>query len=553
VPLSARSRRLILIVIAFALLAVPAAASARSRATIALAPRNAAALATYAQAVTTPSSPLYHHFLTVGQFARRFGRTGAQLKAARTRLAARGLRAGHVAANGLTLPVFSDTASNSTTAATAALPRGLVEGVIPAAGVAPSAAVIVHRSHRRAGGPTANLDPVTGQDAPCSAATALAASAGAHTAGQIASAYGLSTLQAAGDEGQGVTIALYELEPFSSADIAAYEACYGTTTAVTTIPVDGGAGTGPGSGEAAMDIEDVIGLAPQASIDVYEGPPSPAGAYETYSRIVADDTAQVISTSWGMCEALQGAAPAAAENTLFEEAAVQGQSVVAAAGDQGSNDCGIGTRSVDDPASQPWVTGVGGTTDPGADTVWNNALGATGGGVSHLWGRPAYQDARAVAMASNCAGGLTSCREVPDVSADADPDSGYVAVYDGGWATVGGTSVAAPTLAAYAALAEASPACAGRRIGFLNPLLYRAPAADFGAVTQGQNATDGVSGFPAGPGYDMASGLGTPTAALGAALCSAPVGHSSRRAATADTHTRARRRSVSNSLGRPAA
>jgi subtilase family serine protease len=526
VPLSARSRRLTLIVIAFALLAVPAAASARSRATIALAPRNAAALATYAQAVTTPSSPLYHHFLTVGQFARRFGRTGAQLKAARTRLTARGLRAGHVAANGLTLPVSSDSASDSTTAAIAALPRGLVEGVIPAAGAAPSASVIVHRSHRRAGGPNANLDPVTGEDAPCSAAAALAASAGAHTADQIASAYGLNTFQAAGDEGQGVTIALYELEPFSSADIAAYEACYGTTTAVTTIPVDGGAGTGPGSGEAAMDIEDVIGLAPQASIDVYEGPPSPAGAYETYSRIVADDTAQVISTSWGMCEALQGAAPAAAENTLFEEAAVQGQSVVAAAGDEGSDDCGIGIRSVDDPASQPWVTGVGGTTDPGADTVWNNALGATGGGVSRLWGRPTYQHADGVAMASSCRGGLTSCREVPDVSADADPDSGYVAVYDGGWATVGGTSVAAPTLAAYAALAEASPACAGRRIGFLNPLLYRAPAADFGDVTQGQNATDGLSGFAAGPGYDMASGLGTPTAALGAALCATPVRHS---------------------------
>jgi subtilase family serine protease len=521
VPLSARSRRLILIVIALALLAVPAAASARSRATIALAPRNAAALATYAQAVTTPGAPQYHHFLTVGQFARRFGRTGTQLKAARTRLAARGLRTGHVAANGLTLQV-----SGSSHGATAALPRGLVQGVIPAAGAAPSASVIVRRSNRRAGGPSANLDPVTGQDAPCSAATALAASAGAHTADQIASAYGLNTFQAAGDEGQGVTIALYELEPFSSADIAAYEACYGTTTAVTTIPVDGGAGTGPGSGEAAMDIEDVIGLAPQASIDVYEGPPSPAGAYQTYSRIVADDTAQVISTSWGMCEALQGAAPAAAENTLFEEAAVQGQSVVAAAGDEGSDDCGIGIRSVDDPASQPWVTGVGGTTDPGADTVWNNALGATGGGVSRLWGRPAYQHADGVAMASNCRGGLTSCREVPDVSADADPDSGYVAVYDGGWATVGGTSVAAPTLAAYAALAEASPACAGHRIGFLNPLLYRAPAADFGDVTQGQNASGGVSGFAAGPGYDLASGLGTPTAALGAALCATPVTHS---------------------------
>jgi subtilase family serine protease len=96
-------------------------------------------------------------------------------------------------------------------------------------------------------------------------------------------------------------------------------------------------------------------------------------------------------------------------------------------------------------------------------------------------------------------------------------------VYNGGWATVGGTSVAAPTLAADAALAEASPACAGHRIGFLNPILYRAPTTDFGDVTVGDNSSDGVTGFSAGPGYDMASGLGTPTAALGAALCTTPI------------------------------
>ena len=532
-PVSVRPHRLCVIAVALTLLVgvAPAAASAKSRHTIALAPRNAAALAAYAQSVTTPGSALYHHFLSVGQFARRFGRSGAQLHAVRTRLAAHGLRTGRISANGLTLSV-----SGSAAGATAALPRALVQGVIGSGGAAPSASVIVHRSRRRAGVPGATADlSSTGASAPCSAATALAASAGAHTADQIASAYGLDSFQAAGDEGHGVTVALYELEPFSPADIAAYQACYGTAAPVTTTLVDGGAGTGPGSGEAAMDIEDVIGLAPQASIDVYEGPATRAGAYQTYSRIVSDDTAQVISTSWGMCEALAGAAPAAAENTLFEEAAVQGQTVVAAAGDEGSDDCGIGIRSVDDPASQPWVTGVGGTTRPGADLVWNDAQGATGGGVSHLWGRPTYQDANALATTSRCRGGASACREVPDISADADPASGYVAVYDGGWATVGGTSVAAPTLAAYAALAEASTACGGHRIGFLNPLLYRAPAADFGDVNQGQNGFGGVAGVAAGSGYDMASGLGAPTAALGGALCAGWVGsgsHSSQRGPT---------------------
>ncbi len=60
-----------------------------------------------------------------------------------------------------------------------------------------------------------------------------------------------------------------------------------------------------------------------------------SGAYDTYSRIISDDAAQVISTSWGLCEALEGSVPASVENVLFEEAAVQGQSLLASSGDDG--------------------------------------------------------------------------------------------------------------------------------------------------------------------------------------------------------------------------
>jgi hypothetical protein len=108
---------------------------------------------------------------------------------------------------------------------------------------------------------------------------------------------------------------------------------------------------------------------------------------------------------------------------------------------------------------------------------------------------------------------------VPDISADGDPETGYVADYAGAWRTVGGTSVSAPTVAALTALAEASGACAGHPLGLLNPALYGAPAADFHDVTSGSNAFHRVPGFSAGPGYDMASGLGTPAAGLGPALC----------------------------------
>ena len=519
--------------------------------TVALAPRNASALAAYAAAVTTPGSPLYRHYLTVAQFARRFGASTGAIARVSAALVAQGVAVGPVSANRLALEVTSAAGTLKASAASFAPYRNsdssamhlgdggvdrLVQAVIGPGAAAPSASVTMRS------GPI--FDPVpagrvrlaplsqaagTAGPQPCAAARAAAVSNVAYTADEIASAYGMAGYYAAGDEGRGVTIAVYELEPFSASDVAAYQACYGTRAAVTTVGVDGGAGSGPGAGEAAMDVEDLIGLAPQASIEVYEGPPTGSGAYDTYSRIVSDDAAQVISTSWGLCEALEGSVPASVENTLFEEAAVQGQSLLASSGDSGSDDCGDGRQSVDDPASQPWVTAVGATSlHASGSVVWNDWLGATGGGVSSLWGRPAYQNAAAQPQSGvTCGSSGVVCREVPDISVDGDPMTGYVAYYRGYWRSVGGTSVSAPTVAALAALADASPACGGHSIGFLNPGLYRAAAgayaADFHDVSSGSNAFESVAGFAAGPGYDMASGLGTPAASLGQTLCGGSV------------------------------
>ena len=530
----------------------PAQAASRAtavHATVAMAPRNASALAAYAAAVTTPGSPMYHHFLTVAQFARRFGASTSAVAKVRAALAARGVSVGALSANRLALEVTIAARSPNAPGApltlfrashSAAMPSidagvdRLVQAVIGSDAPAPTASVTIRPGlvfdPTPAGPARAALRPRragTGGARPCAAARSAAASTGANTADEIASAYGLSGYYTAGDEGRGVTIAVYELEPFSASDVAAYQACYGTGANVTTVPVDGGAGTGSGGGEAAMDVEDLIGLAPQASIEVYEGPATGTGAYDTYSRIVADDAAQVVSTSWGLCEALKGSVPVSVENTLFEEAAVQGQSVLASSGDEGSDDCGDGSQSVDDPASQPWVTAVGATSlQPSGDVVWNDSLGATGGGVSSVWGRPAYQNSVAQPQSAvTCGSSGAACREVPDISVDGDPLTGYAAYYEGAWRVVGGSSVSAPTVAALAALADASPACDGHPIGFLNPGLYRAAAdayaADFHDVISGSNAFDFVPGFPAGPGYDMASGLGTPTASLGPSLCGA--------------------------------
>jgi subtilase family serine protease len=487
--------------------------------------------------VSTPGAADYHRYLSVRQFADSFAPSASAIGTVRARLRSRGLIVGATSANRMSISVRGSAATTSAAFATTIdryVMRGgasedapkseprlpgaagrLVQGIVGLDTVAPSAALQIRGDGRRA---RAHAQVVQGSGA-CSAATAEASANGGEMPAQIAAHYGLSNFDAAGDHGGGVTIALYELEPFSASDIDAYQACMGTNTSVTTETVDGGAGTGAGSGEAATDVEDLVGLAPKASIRVYEGPQTGLGAYDTYSQIVSDDAAQVISTSWGLCEAQEGIVGAEAENTLFEEAATQGQSVIAAAGDDGADDCANGSLAVDDPGSQPWVTSVGGTHLTAAgDTVWNDSSGAGGGGASQFWGRPAWQPSTEPQTQVTCGAFATACREVPDIAADADPDTGYTAFYQGAWRTVGGTSAAAPTVAALAALASASPACGGARLGFLDPALY-ADAADSHDITSGDNSFDGVTGFAATTGYDMASGLGTPTAALGPALC----------------------------------
>ena len=547
---------------------VPSGATARGTlprssvidATVALQPRDPAALAAYAQAVSTRGSSLYHHYLSVAQFAARFAPGASDVASVRAALQAQGLHLGPLAANGLSLDVTASAGTMSRAFATSferyqvtggrtafantaapAVPAavsGLVQSVVGLDSLQvphPAGLAKVSRTRGRA---HAAATTAPGEGAPCTAG----ANSGGYTAGEIAGAYGLSDLYAAGDGGSGTTVAVFELEPYSASDIAAYQACYGTATPVTNITIDGGPGTGAGQGEAALDIEDLIGLVPNTSILVYSGKNSGAGALDTYRAIITQNRAKVVSTSWGLCEPQEGSSAASTENTLFQEAAVQGQTIFAASGDHGVKDCTSGSHStsatVDDPASQPYVTGVGGTSlsavgPPPTEAVWNStwntgsgaASGAGGGGVSVLWGLPGYQSGVALPQSAvACAGAGTSCREVPDVSADADILTGYSIYYNRRWSIFGGTSAAAPTWAAVAVLANASVACTGKSVGFANPALYQAARSAystyFNDVTTGNNSFGGLSGYSAVPGYDMAAGLGSPKgAAVAAVLC----------------------------------
>jgi subtilase family serine protease len=542
---------------------------------VALQPRDPAALAAFATAVSTPGSSLYGHYITPAEFAQQFGPTTAQIDAVESSLRAHGLDPGPLSANHLSIPVTASasgierafaltlervTLRNHAAAITnTSAPRldgsitGLVQGVVGLSSLATPHPMYVrpHGAHLHS-----TRHVATGGPQPCSAARATAPSQSAYTTDQIASAYGFSGLYGAGDQGKGQTVAVYELEPYTPADIAAYQSCYGTHASVSSISVDGGAGSDQ-AGEAALDIEQVVGLAPRATVLVYEGPNSTSsspgsGYYDTWSTLIGQDRARVVSASWGQCEALVAPTDAQAESTLFEEAAAQGQSIFSAGGDEGSEDCNHQTGflpdtrlAVDDPSSQPFVSGVGGTTlnSPGprpTEQVWNSggglgglfgtAPGAGGGGQSSLWGIPSYQSG----AASSLHVVQSSSRETPDVSANADPNTGYLIYWNGsgnfsgpsGWQGIGGTSAAAPVWASAIALINASKACGGALVGFANPALYRAAAhaygQDFNDITSGNNDFTGTNAgrYTAASGFDMASGLGTPNAsALVGTLC----------------------------------
>ncbi len=578
--------------------------------TVALEPRDPAALTAYATAVSTAGSPVYRHYLTPSEFRARFAPRRTTLVRVQAQLRRQGLEPTGVTANGLAIQVRGSSAAiehafrlslervrladgrdavyNSNAPAVPASVAPDIQAVIGLSSLAVMQRLdITHRqalAAGRAGVAPVRLRPATAGRAAqaatsgpqaCTRAAEIAPGQGAYTANEIASAYGFSGVYATGDLGQGVTVGVYELEPNSPSDIAAYQRCYGTHTQISYVKVDGGAGHGVGQGEAALDIEQLIGLAPDAKLIVYQGPNNNSdnpgtGPYDTLAAMITQDKVQVISNSWGECEALEGATDAQAENTLLEEAAVQGQTFVSAAGDSGSEDCWTtppggdpnNSLAVDDPASQPFATAVGGTTlstigPPPTETVWNDdnpdvnyaafgvQQGAGGGGISSLWQMPAFQSGAPAALnvinvnssGQPCGAATGSyCREVPDVSANADPMTAYLDYWNGsgsahgesGWQGTGGTSGAAPLWAALFALADASSACRGTQVGFADPSLYalagQSQATYFNDITTGNNdftPSGNTAGlYPAGPGYDMASGLGSPkAAALVPALC----------------------------------
>jgi Pro-kumamolisin, activation domain/Subtilase family len=511
-------------------------------------------------ALYDPTSSEYHQWLKPGQFVQRFGPSKSEIQATESWLSSKGFASASldgfaVHASGTAGQVGSaldvslerfrahDGATGFAAQGSPLVPKDLANGVIeqivgldsfsnPQPVLSDSALKPVRRISAPAAPDTAprpNADGLT----PCSDASTTGSQNGAYTLDQLGADYGIGSLLNDGENAHGETIGVYELASHDPSDVSAYLSCFGLRNPVSTVSIDGGGGAegGNGTGEADLDIEDEATQAPDSSIISYEGSNSGSGPYDTWNTIVSSDAARVVSSSWGLCEQYEGITSGTPDpfGTLFKQAAAQGQTILVASGDTGSEACFQSEQSntglsVQYPASDPYVTAVGGTTRQlsGSEGAWNdcygltgdscavqNTVGAGGGGVSDDFARVSGQPA---------ATGVTgSAREVPDISANAG--TGMVVAANGYWEVGVGTSFAAPFIAGM--VADADSGCAEGQ-GLLSSELYRIydTFADHGygvvfndMTTDGNDYTDTNSGdYPATADYDLATGIGTPIA-----------------------------------------
>jgi len=402
------------------------------------------------------------------------------------------------------------------------------------------------------------------------------------TAKAMEASYNLPALYAAGNEGQGMTIAIIDSfgNPNMASDLANFDTQMGLPHMCGEPGVTCGAGTPtfthlywngqtqvksppPGSNgtgqqnrdawtvETALDVEWAHAMAPLANIlNVTTNPAETLGVQgfpammNAEQFIVDNHQATVITQSFGAAEESFGSTQSLLNlRHAFISAAADGVTVLASSGDGGTantkktpvkNPVTLPFPTVEWPASDPLVTGVGGTylcTDPTTGTSVDNTDPPTncqvtpavreigwidsGGGFSHIFAKPAYQDTLPGGSTS-----IDSMRGVTDVAFQASSRTGTL-VYDtgispGGWFIVGGTSCSAPQWSGLVAIADQM---AGHGLGQINPTLYKlASGPSYGTyfydVTTGNNQADpSIPGYQATTGWDPVTGLGTPNAA----------------------------------------
>ncbi len=581
--------------------------------TVALTLGNAAQLEPLLEATYTQGSPQYHQFLTTQQFEARFAPSAASIAAVTQ----------HFQAAGLTV-TRSATALVRVSGSPAAIERAF--GVqLRTYAVAPTASASGYRYHAPLAAPqlpaalAAAVRGVFGLDSrprlfPHARRALLRPQhqgsepntpdpPGAWTVADFADWYDVKPLYRGGIDGRGRTIGIISLAAFTPSDALGYWRSLGLTfnpNRINVVNVDGGPGAvcdDCGSLETTLDVEQSGGIAPGARMQVYLAPNTTQAFIDVFAQAIDDNIADTVSCSWGEWELFDSLNPfgvgpvsnpvtgtptstLAALYDLLAQAALQGQSFFAAAGDNGAYDEQdelppnfTQVLSVDDPAAQPFLTTAGGTTLPGVQTFSNppgfsvdvateqawtwdyliplcEALGldplgplcgiypaGTGGGVSSYFPRPFYQQgvpgmvntqphqklfdesqsppALIAALPAGFAG-----RNLPDLSVNSDPDTGYAVWYTSSASGFGvedfwgGTSFAAPQLNGVTALLAQGMR---HRVGLLNVPLYQLLRQ--GGAYPGRNAPlrDIVEGdnwyFYAHKGYDQTTGTGVPDVA----------------------------------------
>lgn len=392
------------------------------------------------------------------------------------------------------------------------------------------------------------------------------------TPNQYLTAYGHAAMHAKGFRGEGQTVAVVEQGGFKRSDVVAFGKCFGVKPPPTTVQVLQTNQRPPAEDETTLDLEQLsVGAPGLDHIYVYEAPESLESIVLAAGTALGDPRHRpdVISISLGICEPQIAGALAwrDALDSIFAVAAGSGISVLVSAGDQGSTGCrghfsetgemtALPLEAVSLPASSPYATAVGGTNlvlsrknEIKGQVVWNDSFFkgqqgppfGGGGGLSIISPRTPWWQAGIDRYGPG--------RKVPDIAALADRYPGYAFFCTAkicasgpeavpGWSAVGGTSAAAPLTAAGIALVNQYAERHGEpTLGFLNPLLYRLGAekttreAAFDDVTIGDNditpsldptvtGNVPVDCCEAKPGYDWASGWGSPKIAALARLAS---------------------------------
>ena len=371
--------------------------------------------------------------------------------------------------------------------------------------------------HDRAGPPAEADSSCPLQQSPC------------YSPHQFRIAYGIQPLLDGGIDGRGVTVTV--LSPTPSAgdatdirqDLAAFNHTFGLPAAriqiVTTLA--GAAAPWQADSEEVGDFEVIHAVAPAATLRVVLFPStwSQGAATATADMLaglrLAVSGTDVASISWGLGEHYFTRAQAAEMHSILLAAAAHHVTVLASSGDNGAfSDDWFGGRPVEEvelPASDPLVLGVGGTTltaKPSGAYLGETAWAGAGGGFSHLYARPAYQDG---------VRRISAMRGVPDVAADAGHPGPPVVFAGGSIETPVGTSGSTPLWGGVIALADQY---AHHDLGFVNPAIYRIGRSPsyhkaFHDITTGNNdvtAGSATVGYQAGPGWDPVTGWGSPDA-----------------------------------------